>query len=396
MEDSRKPEQMCHEKVAEARVRPRPWLRLCRDFVTLCLSGLLFVAPLRAQHSQTQDPQTQDSQEKIDVDDVSRSFVVHLPKGYDSQQHYPVVILFHDRNQDADDMARLTRFNQLADKDGIIAVYPSAARGQWNIGVRPEASSAMPPRRGTGRRGGWGGGGGGYPGGGGGYPGGGGGSQGGGQNGGQDSDETRKRPEPADDVVFLNQMLDQLALKYSVDTRRIYATGLGDGGFMALRAGCSVADRIAAVATVAADLPKAMICLPSRPVPALFLNGTEDPIVPYGGGTYKPGRFRLLSAEDSAKTWAKFDRCGEKPAQDKIPPAEKGAKETKTFTFTGCQENAQVFLYAVKDGGNTWPGGEQYMSEKEVGKVSNALNANETIWSFLVTRKIVGESGVEK
>ena len=77
----------------------------------------------------------------------------------------------------------------------------------------------------------------------------------------------------------------------------------------------------------------------------------------------------MLSAEDSAKTWAKFDRCGEKPAQDKVPALEqRRQKETKTFTFSGCQDNAQVVLYAVKNGGNTWPGGEQYMSEKEVGK----------------------------
>ena len=95
----------------------------------------------------------QDNQEKIAVDDVSRSFVVHLPKGYDSQQHYPVVILLHGRNQDADDMARLTHFNQLADKDGIIAVYPKAMRGEWNIGVRPEQPAmAMGPARGRASR----------------------------------------------------------------------------------------------------------------------------------------------------------------------------------------------------------------------------------------------------
>jgi hypothetical protein len=39
---------------------------------------------------------------------------------------------------------------------------------------------------------------------------------------------------------------------------------------------------------------------------------------------------------------------------------------------------------------------QPYMTEKEVGKTSDALNANETIWSFLVTRKIAGESGAEK
>jgi polyhydroxybutyrate depolymerase len=363
--------------------------------VAACLSGLLLVAPLSAQ----------DSQEKIDVDDVSRSYVVHLPKSYDQQQHYPVVILLHGRNQDADDMARLTHFNQLADKDSIIVVYPNSVHGQWNIGVRPEqANQGMQPRRGGGGRGGGWPGGGGYPGGGGGYPrggggypgGGGSGYPGGGQSGGQNPEEKKNRPEPADDVAFLNQMLDQLALKYSVDTRRIYATGLSDGGFMALRVGCNMADRVAAIAAVGAAMPKTMICLPARPVPALFINGTDDPIVPDNGGTYKPGRFHVLSAEDSTKTWAKFDRCEEKPAQDKLPSSDKGSKETKTFTYSACKDNAQVVLYSVKGGGNTWPGGEQYTTEKEVGKTSNAINANEAIWSFLVTKKIAGESGVEK
>jgi polyhydroxybutyrate depolymerase len=131
-------------------------------------------------------------------------------------------------------------------------------------------------------------------------------------------------------------------------------------------------------------------------VPALFISGTEDPIVPYGGGTYKAGQFHALSAEDSAKTWARFDRCNEKPAQEKIQSLQKGEKETKTFIFSGCHDNSQVVLYAVKDGGNTWPGGQQYMSEKEVGKTSNALNANETIWSFLATKKLAGDSGAGK
>lgn len=369
----------------------RPAIHFCQTLVfAACLSGLLFLTPLPAQ----------ETQEKVDVDNVSRNFMVHLPQGYDQQQHYPVVILLHGQNQDADDMGRLTHFSQFAEKIGVIAVYPNAMRGQWNIGVRPPQPSSETPRRGMERRGGAGyPSGGSYPGGGGGYPGGGGGYPAGGRRGGQNPGETRSRPEPADDVAFLNQMLDQLALKYSVDIHRLYATGLGDGGLMALRMGCNMADRVAAIAPVGAALPKAMICLPSRPVPALFINGTEDPIVPYKGGTYKPGKFPVLSAEDSAKSWAKFDRCDEKPAQDKLPALnkdkEKGAKATKTFTFSGCHDNTQVVLYTVKDGGNTWPGGELYSTEKEVGKVSHALDANQSIWSFLSTRKLPSESGTE-
>ena len=343
--------------------------------VATCVTMPATIPPLHAQ----------DTQEKIDIDSTTRNFVVHLPPGYNRQQHYPVVIILHAQNQDPDDMERLTHFSLFGDKNGLITVYPAALRGRWNIGVRSEEQPTYAPRR-QGRRGGWGGGGGGYPGGGGGYPNGGG--YPGGQNGGENPNDPNRRSEPADDVAFFNQMLDQIALKYSVDSRRIYATGLGDGGFMAERMGCNMADRITAIAPVGATLPKTMICLPSRPVSALFIDGTDDPIVPNNGGTYKPGRFQVLSSEETAKSWAKFDHCGEKPEQGKIPAPEKGEKETKTYTYGGCLENAQVELYSVKNGGNTWPGGEQYTSEKEIGKTSNAINANESIWTFFSTKKL--------
>jgi polyhydroxybutyrate depolymerase len=165
---------------------------------------------------------------------------------------------------------------------------------------------------------------------------------------------------------------------------------------MALRIGCVMADRVAAIAVVAAAKPRMLNCVPSRPVPMLLMNGTDDPIVPYDGGRYKDGMLHLLSAEDSAKEWARLNHCSEKPSESKLPALNEGGKDTKVYLFDNCQENAQVALYSVKSGGHTWPGGEQYMTEKEIGKTSNALNANETIWSFLVTRKIAGESGVEK
>jgi polyhydroxybutyrate depolymerase len=342
------------------------------------LLALLLIVPLRAQ----------ETQEKIDLDNVTRTYTVHLPTGYNQQQHYPVVILLHPQNVDADDMERLTHFNQVADKNGIIAVYPNATRGEWNIEVHTEQESPMGPRRGYGRRGGFGYPGGGYPGGGGGYP--------GGQNGGENPNGTGNKPEPADDVAFINQILDNLPLKYSIDTRRIYATGLGDGGFMAERIGCNLADRVAAIAPVGAAFPKTMICLPSRAVPALFISGTDDPVVPYDSGTDKQGHFHVLSAEDTAKTWAKYDRCGEKPAQSKIPAPAKGEKDTKTLTYSQCKDDSQVVLYSVKNGGNTWPGGEQYTSEKEIGKTSVAINANDSIWGFLSTKKLPEASGAEK
>jgi polyhydroxybutyrate depolymerase len=198
------------------------------------------------------------------------------------------------------------------------------------------------------------------------------------------------------DMQFLNRVLDRVTAHYSVDTRRVYAVGLGEGGFVVLHMGCNMADRIAAIAVVGAAMPKNLNCIPSRPVSVLFMNGTDDPMVHFDGGRYKESLLQLLSAEDSAKEWARLDRCAEKPAESKLPPLQKGGKDTKVYLFDDCREKSQVVLYAVKDGGHTWPGGEQYMAEKEIGKTSHALNANETIWSFLVTKKIVGEGEAEK
>src|SRR5580693_846557 len=88
-------------------------------------------SPAQAPDSQQQAPQQQaaqpqagqrhDAQEEVEIDDHPRTFVVHLPQGYDSQQRYPVVILLHGQNQDADDMGRLTHFSQFAEKNSAIA-----------------------------------------------------------------------------------------------------------------------------------------------------------------------------------------------------------------------------------------------------------------------------------
>ncbi len=361
-----------------------------RKLAAICLAALFMAPALWAQQTK----------EKVTVDETDRNFIVRLPKGYDAQRHYPVVILLHGMNQDADDMQRLTRFDELADKDGIITVYPFALHGRWNVGVRATEQRPMTMGPGRGRHGGGGYPGGGYPGGGGGgggYPGGGGGYPGGG--GQQDPNrqpEQDRRPAQADDVAFFNQMLDELGTKFSVDASRVYAAGLSEGGFMSMRLGCALGDRIAAVAAVGAAMPKTMICLPTRPVPMVMMNGTSDPVVPYGGGTEHNRSFAVLSVEDSAKAWAKIDRCAEKPEKSKLSPSAKGGMETKVDTYNGCQQDAQVTLYSVKGAGNTWPGGEQYESEKTIGKTSPDPNANEVIWSFFVPRKLPAQSAEQK
>jgi poly(3-hydroxybutyrate) depolymerase len=265
-------------------------------------------------------------------------------------------------------MAHLSRFNELADRYGVIAVYPNALQGRWNIGV----STNQPTKAqggGYGRRGG-----------------------GGligtaiagmGRRGQDSSDQQDERHQPkrspADDIAFLGQMLDKLSSSYAVDDSRIYATGLSDGGLMDFYLGCHLSDRIAAIAPVGAEMPKNMVCTPPHVLPVLMINGTSDPIMPYKGNSGKAGSYVTVSAEDSAKIWATLNTCGSKPLRTMLPPPQGGAK---VQVDAYCEQNPQVVLYSIKDAGNTWPGGEQYLPEKVVGKTNGDLNANEVIWKF--------------
>jgi polyhydroxybutyrate depolymerase len=333
--------------------------------LAVCCAGAIFSARAGAQ----------ETKETLTVDNVERNYVVHLPKGYDDKQHYPVVVLLHGINQEADDMERLTHFNELADKDSVIAVYPSALHGRWNFGAMETQRTY--PRRGPYGRPGWGG----YPRR---YP------------GGQPREGERQRPAArVDDIDFFNRMLDKLGTRFAVDTSRVYFAGLSDGGFMTMKIGCGLTDRVAGIATVGAAMPKTMVCVPSRPLPVMLINGTSDPVVKYGGGETRNSALRTISAEDTAKEWSRLNRCNEKPAHSKLNKS-KGGMETKIDTFEGCQENSAVVLYSVKGGGNTWPGGEQYEVEKTIGKTSQDFNANEEIWKFLVTRKLTDKSADQK
>lgn len=53
------------------------------------------------------------------------------------------------------------------------------------------------------------------------------------------------------DVQFLSALIDRLEAAYTIDPLRIYANGMSNGGAMALALACTLADRIAAVGTVA-------------------------------------------------------------------------------------------------------------------------------------------------
>ena len=222
--------------------------------------------------------------------------------------------------------------NDLADKETFIAVYPDGLSKGWADG-----------------------------------------------HGASDSDQ-----QGVDDVAFLGQLIATLQGQYAINPHRIYVAGMSNGGFMAQRLGCELADKIAAIVPVVATLStnQATTCAPSRPLPILYVLGENDPLVPYDGGTVRGGRGTILSATDSLAAWAKLDGCIGAPTTRTLPDRVQDDTHISQILYANCQGDAQVGLYSVAGGGHTWPSGEQYLPAALVGRTTHQID-NGDLWAFL-------------
>lgn len=277
-----------------------------------------------------------DATGQVRVGAVTRTYLLHVPARYDKAKSMPLVLVFHGGGGRGANMPRFTGFDKLADSEGFIAVYPDGIDHHWNDG--------------------------------------------------------RENDDPAvDDVAFVSALLDQLESSYNIDRKRIFATGISNGGFFSQRLACDLSNRIAAVASVAATMPAELMkrAAPSRPVSVMLIDGTADPLVPYEGGTVGAelggvGRGgTAASAPDTIAFWARRDRCSAKPVVEDLPdrdPAD--GVRVRRETHAGGADGTEVVLYTVEGGGHTWPGGVQYLPKRLIGKTSHDIDATEVIWEF--------------
>jgi polyhydroxybutyrate depolymerase len=165
-----------------------------------------------------------------------------------------------------------------------------------------------------------------------------------------------------DDVQFARDMAAAIANDYCIDPQRIFATGMSNGGFMSNRVACDAADLFAAVAPVASFLGL-RDCSPSRPIPILMFNGTEDPLVPYA------------AASRSYATWGEHNGCtGE-------PEVTFANGDSSCVTYAECAEGATTTFCTVEGGGHTWPGA---IAIPGLGHTTDDLDATDAMWDFFV------------
>ena len=322
----------------------------------LTVTGVLGIGPIGAGADVANQLPPGDQQFTIQFDGSSREYLVHVPAGAEPGRKLPVVFNFHGGGSDAPTQKAYSQMDAAADRHGFIVVYPQGvppAPGVQSLRTWNAGKCCGPARR-----------------------------------------------EQVDDVGFTLAVLDDLAGRTPVDRRRVYATGISNGGMMAYRLAVDASKRVAAVASVAGQVMVTDFD-PGRPVAVMEFHSVDDPRALYDGGLGLPFpgtniQNQFHSVQEGIDRWVDYDGCRRRP---KTGPTEQGQPgtgdegETATrISYAPCKQDVEVALWKLTGSGHVWPGTPIDVSGTPRGAVlgepTRIVDANELMWEFFSQHRL--------
>ncbi len=279
------------------------------------------LAPAR-QSKKLKLPKIGNSKGHVTIGGIKRSYVLHLPSGFNEGERLPLIIVLHGALGNAWTGEWDSLMSRQADKDHFIVVYPNGFLKTWNAGQCCGLA----------------------------------------------------RLQNIDDVAFISTLIDKLEDELGVDPERVYVTGISNGAMLSYRLGCELSDKIAAIAPVEGCLYPSK-CEHPHPVSVVAFHGKKDKIVRFEGGYGSMLGYivKAPSVASAIEFWKKVDQCSSEPV------TEEDDHFIKEVYSGGCG-GTEVCLYTLKDGGHAWPGGRRATFLGDVPK--NYLPATEIMCQF--------------
>lgn len=289
----------------------------CRSFVSLAIIFSFFTDAV-AQY------------DSIFVDNRFRTFLTHIPSDYSGIQKWPLVIALHGGTGNAFNLQNQSQLSSTANDEHFLVVYPEGLKGglfnirTWNAGVCCGHASQ--------------------------------------QN--------------IDDVAYIDTLLDYLLDLYAIDERRVYVTGMSNGGYMAYRLACEMGSRLAAIAPVACSMTLDN-CENSSAVPIIHFHSFLDENVRYQGG-YGVGLSTHYSppVDSILNVWSEINNC--QVTNDTLI----ANSEFTHVQWQSCSCERIIDYYISEDGGHSWPGGNATLFGEPP---SEFIDANDLMWSFFTS-----------
>jgi polyhydroxybutyrate depolymerase len=203
-------------------------------------------------------------------DGIVRDISMFDPRPAPEGPPRPLVVVLHGGLGDDDDTVSLSfsRLNSLAVEDDFVVVYPMGIGGHWNDGRNVNRYVAQRER--------------------------------------------------VNDVGFLSKLIGNVIEKRNIDPELVFVVGVSDGAMMAHRFACERGDQLRGFVAVIGSMPYNVARRRSRcavdPLSVLMINGTDDPIVPWEGGTVRyddQELGRVLPVERTLQFWTRHNACGD-------------------------------------------------------------------------------------
>lgn len=258
------------------------------------------------------------------VDGRERTYIVCAPK--DATEAMPVVFMLHGGGGTAARIVKATGFNELAERENFIVVYPQAFDNHWNDGR--------------------------------GVP------------------FMRAQSENVDDIRFLRAVLADVAKQHRVDASRVFLTGISNGGIMAHRVAAEAADMVAAIAPVVGGMPPQIgkEFQPAQPVSIYIIQGDADRVVPIDGGGVSlggVGRGQVLPTSETVQKYVALNGNKGEVMVTKLGEANDPI-QVITSKYPDGTGGAKTWYSRVHHGGHAW-----YRAANTAG-----LSATQAVWEF--------------
>lgn len=176
----------------------------------------------------------------------------------------------------------------------------------------------------------------------------------------------------SDDVVVIRAIIQDMEQRAQIDAKRIFVDGMSNGGMMAYRLACEMADTFSAIASVAGT-DNTQRCQPAKPVAVLHIHAKDDDHVPFEGGKGQKSMADVSfnSVPATIQKWVQLNQAN--------PQAERVLDVPGAYCEIHRGGLAPVQLCVTETGGHSWPGG----SKPRGGAAgSSAISANDVIWQF--------------
>ncbi len=289
----------------------------------------------------------------LTFDGLHRDYRLHVPPAASAGQPLPLVLNLHGATQNGFLEELQTGMDNSADQNGYLVAYPDGTRIAKVLTPDPVAKNAQY---------GW--------------------------NAGQCCGLPVTKH--INDVGFLEQVIADVAKQTPVDLRRVYMTGISNGGMMAYAMASEASNHVAAISSISGQVELPTIH-PSRPVATLEFHSLDDPIAKWVGVPNKDPRLRL-SVMEGVDQWVKADGCNTHAVTGTEIVGAAGsisAGETATpVTYQHCRAGTEVALWRFTGSGHVWPGSLLNTGPKStwildgVGRGTVLVDANEAMWQF--------------